>query len=299
MTYAPQTLLDVRHWLQAGWPQLSDNEVGIVGGPSHVETGTSYHLGEDELKMGKNPYSARTARDKAGLADPEIEDAACALDIDDDWPLLREFSIWVVDQCRRPNPHPDTLDIREVIYSPDGKTVWTWDREHGQTSPPEQRGSSSHLTHSHMSRYRDATRNPLLPLFKRFMTEREGGDDVLEVPIAAGEGESPAAPSKRVEIFQRAINRALVNTGSTVAPLNPDGRFGGKTRNAYVTVVGPAAGDGSTYDAEQRDILYSIAYGGPAGPPGPPGQPGPPGADGKTPTLVRIAETTGVVIEYQ
>lgn len=296
MTFAPQTLLDVRDWLQAGWPQLSDNEVGIVGGPSHQDTGTSYHLGENELKMGKNPYSARTARDKAGLADPEIDDAACAIDLDDDWPLLREFSIWVVDQCRRPNPHPDTLDIREVIYTPDGKTVWTWDREKGQTSAPEQRGSSSHLTHTHLSRYRDATRNPLLPLFQRFMVERQGGDDVLEVPIPAGEGEKPAAPSKRVEMFQRALIRAGANLAGAGGP---DGRFGATTKAEFVRIVGAAAGDGSLYDAEQRDILYSLAYGGPAGPPGAPGQPGPPGADGKTPTLVRLGETTAVVIEYQ
>lgn len=166
MTYAPETLLQVRRFLLGADADLSAVEVGIAGGPSHVATGTSYHLGKDQLKMEKNPYSARTARDKAGLADPEIANAACALDIDDDWDELRPFSVWLVEQCRA--GAPDTLDIREIIYSPDGKTVYTWDREKGVTSPPEQRGSLSHLTHTHIGFYRDSTRRPKLPVFQRY-----------------------------------------------------------------------------------------------------------------------------------
>lgn len=166
MTYAPETLLEVRRYLKSIDSDLSDAEVGITGGPSHVLTGTSYHLGADQLKMHKNPYSARTARDKAGLADPGIRHAACAIDLDDDWNDLRRFSVWLVEQCRA--GAKDTLDIREIIYSPDGVTVWTWDRELGVTSKPQRRGDPSHRTHTHISRYRDATKRPLLPVFQRF-----------------------------------------------------------------------------------------------------------------------------------
>jgi len=68
MTFAPPTLLAARAFLKGQDPDLTNDEVGIVGGPSHVLQGTSYHLGRDDLKMEKNPYSARTARDKAGLS---------------------------------------------------------------------------------------------------------------------------------------------------------------------------------------------------------------------------------------
>lgn len=166
MTYAPETLLEVRRYLQSIEPNLSFDELGIVGGPSHVLAGTSYHLGADQLKFSKNPYSARTRRDKVGLADPSIRNAACAIDIDDDWKDLRAFSVWLVEQCRA--GAPDTLDIREIIYSPDGALVYTWDRELGQQSLPQRRGSSSHTTHTHISRYRDATPRPLVPVFHRF-----------------------------------------------------------------------------------------------------------------------------------
>lgn len=166
MTYAPETLLEVRRYLKSIDSDLSDSEVGITGGPSHVATGTSYHLGADQLKMYKNPYSARNARDRRGLMDPEIRNAACAIDIDDDWDHLRPFSVWAVEQCRAGTL--DTLDIREIIYSPDGVQVLRWDRERGQQSQPQPDTDLSHRTHTHISRYRDATRNQLVPLFQRF-----------------------------------------------------------------------------------------------------------------------------------
>ena len=170
MTYAPATLLEVRAFLKGKDADLQNAELGITGGPSHVLTGTSYHLGGDQLKMGKNPYSARTRRDLAGLADPEISNAACALDIDDDLDDLRVLSTWLVNECRA--GAADTLDIREIIYSPDGITVWTWDREQGRTSLPQRRGDSSHRTHTHISFYRDSTRRPKVGLFRRFYTSK-------------------------------------------------------------------------------------------------------------------------------
>lgn len=166
MTYAPASIIEVRTFLKGEDADLDNVELGIVGGPSHILTGTSYHLGADQLKMSKNPYSARTARDRNGLANPATRDAACALDIDDDLDELRPLSIWLVNQCRA--QALDTLDIREIIYSPNGVDVYTWDREQGVTSLPQKRGNSSHRTHTHISWYRDSVLRPKVGPFKRF-----------------------------------------------------------------------------------------------------------------------------------
>jgi hypothetical protein len=170
MTFAPPSLLAVRRVLRGEDADLSDDEVGIVGGPSHVAAGTSYHLGKDQLVMSRNPYSARTARDKAGLSN-----AASGLDIDDDLDELRELSVWLVRQCRADTP--DTRDIREIIYSPDGVTVLRWDRERGVTSQPFPDSDLSHRTHTHVSWYRDSELNDRAAPFRRFF---EGDDDMNE-----------------------------------------------------------------------------------------------------------------------
>lgn len=165
MTFAPPTLVTARAYLKGHDPDLDNSEVGIVGGPSHVRQGTSYHLGKDQLIMSKNPYSARTARDRAGLSN-----AASALDIDDDLDELRALSTWLVDQCRA--SAPDTLDIREIIYSPDGSLVLRWDRERGVTSLPLPDSDISHRTHTHIAYYRDSEFRDKVGLYQRFF---EGG----------------------------------------------------------------------------------------------------------------------------
>jgi hypothetical protein len=166
VTFAPQSLLACRHVFKARFPQISDGDLGIVGGPSHVLTGTSYHLGADQLKIGRDPYSARTARDKAGLSN-----AASAFDLTDQIgaSLLRLLSTWTVGQCRA--KAGDTLDIREIIFSPDGNAVLTWDRERGVTSFPLQRGDSSHRVHTHFSWYRDSENRNRHAVFERFFEE--------------------------------------------------------------------------------------------------------------------------------
>lgn len=162
MTFAPPTILEVRALLKREDADLSDVETGIVGGPSHILQGTSYHLGADQLKMSQNPYSVRTARDKAGLSN-----AASALDVDDDLDELRELSVWMVEQCRA--GAADTLDIREVIYSPDGVQVLRWDRERGMTSLPVPDSDLSHRTHTHFDWYRDSEFRDKTGPFRRFL----------------------------------------------------------------------------------------------------------------------------------
>lgn len=169
MTTASPALIEVREFFQARNPALSDNELGIVGGPSHIATGTSYHLGKNQLKMSKNPYSARTVRDKAGLANTATANLASAFDLDIDVGDLPLLSTWCVNECRK--GAADTLSLREIIYSPDGKTVWTWDREKGQASAPEHRGGLEHLLHTHFSWYRDAGLQPKVGLFQRYYAQ--------------------------------------------------------------------------------------------------------------------------------
>lgn len=182
MTFAPESLLQVRRIFKDRWPDIENANFGITGGPSHVLAGTSYHLGRDELKMSRDPYSARTARDLAGLSN-----AASAFDITDQIgpQLLRSLSVWLVTECR--TKAPDTLDIREIIYSPDGEVVLTWDREKGATSFPQQRGSLSHKTHTHISWYRDSEFTDRAAVFRRFFAERGMNmwDEMLPVPGSA------------------------------------------------------------------------------------------------------------------
>jgi len=167
VTFAPPSLLACRDVFQSRFPEILDVDLGIVGGPSHVLTGTSYHLGVDQLKMSRDPYSARTARDRAGLSN-----AASAFDITDQIGavLLRQLSTWLVAQCRA--KAADTLDIREIIFSPDGNAVLTWDRQNGVTSFPTQRGSLSHRVHTHVSFYRDSEHHNRHAVFERFFKER-------------------------------------------------------------------------------------------------------------------------------
>jgi hypothetical protein len=144
---------------------LDPAEVGIVGSASHVATGTSYHLGRGDLDLSKRPYSVyESPRDQRGL-----DEHASAMDVG--WFRvttargtfdLRAFSRWLVGLCQ--SGDPDTVDVREVIYSLDGKTVRRWD-DLGIRST----GDSSHLTHTHISEYRDATGARMVRLAQRWL----------------------------------------------------------------------------------------------------------------------------------
>src|SRR5690606_6657845 len=59
---------------------------------------------------------------------------------------------------------PDTKDIREVIYSLDGKNVKRWDRLKRRTS-----GDSSHTFHTHISYFRDSETRDKTALFARYL----------------------------------------------------------------------------------------------------------------------------------
>lgn len=159
MTYAPPTITALaRYWTQHGGTNL-----GVVGDTRHVTKGRSYHLGRSQLTS--DAYSRQTARDRAGLSD-----AASALDLgrlNGSLGGLRAFSRWLVERCQQ--NAPGTQDIREVIYTPDGKTVLRWDRERGLKSAPRPgEADLSHLTHTHVSWYRDSEKRAKVGAFAPF-----------------------------------------------------------------------------------------------------------------------------------
>ncbi|MER7460701.1 hypothetical protein [Micromonospora sp. NPDC126480] len=172
MTRAPETLLAVRGLLLAHLnvdpntvrgSDLEPAEVGIVGDANHRG---GYHCGSDRVVA--NDYSVvESPRDSAGLT----LDAA-ALDVGlfevasgGRAHTLRTFSVWCVEQCVA--RAPDTRDIREIIYSADGRTVRRWDRLGRRSS-----GDSSHLWHTHFSFFRDSIKagRDQTPLFRRYLT---------------------------------------------------------------------------------------------------------------------------------
>lgn len=163
MSYEPSTLLAVRSYLQprTGLPAVS---LGIVGAAG--VTG-GYHLGWDRLQRhrGRGDYSVRESP-----RDANPTNAAMAIDIgqfNQQGKTLRELSRWLVAESRA--GAPDTRDIREIIYSPDGRVVRRWDRLGIRSS-----GDDSHLTHTHISYFRDSERRGKLGPFRRYFE----GDDV-------------------------------------------------------------------------------------------------------------------------
>jgi hypothetical protein len=169
VTYNPPTLRDLgRYWTAHGGTNL-----GVVGDTRHQAKGTSYHLGASQLTA--TAYSRRTARDRAGLTE-----AASAIDLgrfNGSLGHLRTFSKWLVKRCQLNSP--GTQDIREVIYTDDGKRVLRWDRERGVVSAPRTgEADSSHLTHTHVSFYRDSEKRSKVGVFAPYFAP------VQEAPVA-------------------------------------------------------------------------------------------------------------------
>jgi hypothetical protein len=148
MTYAPADLLAIQRYAhdRTGMPW---DALGIIHG---TPQGGGYHEGHDLLHAaGRAPedpgsdYSyAESQRDRSGLTD-----AGSAFDLGGDFGRFREITLAIVHACERGDPR--TRDVREVIYTPDGNVVRRWDRLGRRSS-----GDSSHLSHTHISFFRDA-----------------------------------------------------------------------------------------------------------------------------------------------
>jgi hypothetical protein len=163
MTFAPQSLLE----LAAYWKRQEGVFLGIVGDAAHLGKGVSYHLGKDDLIPGA--YSAIRPRDRAGLTN-----AASAIDLGKlggTYQNLREFSDWLARRCVKHDPA--TVDVVEVIYSPDGKNVLGF--KNGVEFLIPDYGDASHLTHTHISFFRDSETRDKTRLFKPYF-------EVTDVP---------------------------------------------------------------------------------------------------------------------
>ena len=159
MTYAPATLTALRSYLIKADPHLR-------GQDRHRRRRRARGQGHelpprDARSFGWDAYSRQTARDKAGLTE-----AASAIDIGNH-SGLRRLSVWLVIQAR--DNAPGTRDMREIIYSPDGVKVLRWDRERGPSSQPRPgEADSSHLTHTHVSYYRDSQGRDKVGVFRPY-----------------------------------------------------------------------------------------------------------------------------------
>lgn len=178
VTFAPATLVA----LGAYWRKQGGVNLGIVGDAAHQKR-PSYHNGQDVIaKHGRtalDDYTIRLARDR----EPHLTNAAAAIDLgklDGKLSELYRFSNWLVAECLT---DPDKrFDVREIIYSPDGRTVQRY-------SGPDNRvqvggGDDSHLWHTHISFYRDSEKRTKLPLFSPFfLPDTDTGDDMPGLAI--------------------------------------------------------------------------------------------------------------------
>ncbi|MBM0257039.1 peptidoglycan-binding protein [Micromonospora sp. 4G55] len=262
MTSAPSNLLAARRLLidhlnivadTVRDDDLEPGEVGIVGDPAHRG---GYHCGSDRVVT--NDYSVvESKRDSAGLTL-----FASALDVGifevrsgGRTHNLRTFSTWCVAQCVANTP--DSRDIREVIYSPDGKVVRRFDRLGRRSS-----GDDSHLYHTHFSYFRDSTRanRDQTPLFRRYLTTiglLPGGGQFLMFCKQGDAGEHVQSLQYRLQLL-----------GYYKGAL--DGAYGPATTAAVKAcraVVGSKQ-DGTVYDAHaqvQIDLVWARKFGGEPG----------------------------------
>lgn len=172
------------------WIAHDGVHLGIIGNARHCR---GYHLGSDRIYgscacrpdgdcvagLRDNDYSVKTARDKAGLSTH-----ASAIDLGklaDSFTKLHTFSVWLVERARA--NATGTSDIREIIYSPDGNIVLRWDRERGINSEPRTgEADATHLTHTHISFYRDSRSRDKVRIFAPYF-------EVDDLDITAIKGE--------------------------------------------------------------------------------------------------------------
>lgn len=201
MTYAPDDLLAIRRYVltKTGLP---GDAVGIAGDPDHVSTG-GYHEGNDDLsRVGRlnSDYSKReSSRDRPGT------NGASALDIGDfsrGGITLRSMTLAFVSACQRGDRR--TADVREVIYTPDGKTVHRFDRLGIRST-----GDSSHLWHTHISFFRDSEGRRARP------------DNVLGLLVEIFEGVDMAAFLEDRDAAAMAWRIAAMQGGNESVPGGP------------------------------------------------------------------------------
>jgi hypothetical protein len=168
MTFAPRSLLD----LQTYWVLRGGVSLGIVGDAAH-QARASYHNGRDVIqKYGRtcaNDYTICHPRDVAGLSD-----AASAIDLgplNGSYRDLRSFTEALAARLMADDPL--TRDIREVIGTTDGATVSCWISGQATSDGKPARlancADRSHLTHTHISWFRDSENRDKTAVFRAIL----------------------------------------------------------------------------------------------------------------------------------
>ncbi|MEU4781872.1 hypothetical protein [Micromonospora sp. NPDC023633] len=266
MTRAPSNLLAVRRLLldhlddAPGTDDLQPAEVGIVGDTAHQDQGDSYHLGKPHQRS--SGYSiSESPRDRA------LTDLACALDVgefkvtvDGRAYDLAHFSAWCVGQCKA--GAADTRDIREIIWSPDGRTVKRWDRL-GRRST----GDSSHRWHTHFSFFRDSIKagRDQTPLFRRYL--RSIGLIVdppqpAPTPVKEPDMEQSELLTRKTAYDKRTVGHVLADLSNLrdwlVSPVGTNAFTTPQPGSPLALLLGLAARSG---DADEAAIVAGILAG--------------------------------------
>ena len=239
MSYAPATISAiVPYWLDHGGANG-----GIIRSIAK-QVKPSYHCGKDGIdyyhRTPANDYSIRNPRDLAGLTN-----ASAALDLSwasADKSGLRAFSNWLIAEIMR--GAPDTLDIVEFVFSPDGSSVYGWNRWRGNRLIADY-GDATHTWHSHTAWARDTQSHDKLGPFRRYFE----GDDVI--------GTKPAGPF---------IGTALFNGAhQLISPSNTRTRYAGGTDVLDVIAAldiapngVPTDIDGNSPPLNQRDQVFLV-----------------------------------------
>ncbi len=202
MTRAPANLLAVRRLLLThldnapGPDDLDPAEVGVVGDPAHIG---GYHCGSNRVLT--NDYSVvESPRDRAGLTldAAALDVGQFSVTVGGKTHNLQTFSAWCVAECSE--GAPDTQDIREIIWSPNGSTVWRWDRLRKRSS-----GDSSHRWHTHFSFFRDSIKagRDQTPLFRRYLQHI----GLIKAPTTSTEDDMNAEQDKRLTRIETMLSR--------------------------------------------------------------------------------------------
>ncbi|MEU7933999.1 hypothetical protein [Micromonospora echinofusca] len=248
MTRAPQNLLAVRRLLldhldidpdRSRDQDLEPAEVGIVGDPAHRG---GYHCGSDRVVT--RDYSVvESSRDSSGLTldASALDVGSFRVSVGGRTHDLRSFSTWCVEQCAADSA--DSRDIREIIYSPDGKVVRRWDRLRRRTS-----GDNSHLWHTHFSFFRDSTKanRDQTPLFRRYLTA---------IGLIAPPAEEPTMEQTDQLAYKTDVPTRTV--GQVLADLS-------NLRNWLISPVGTTGLVSPPMDQSPLTLLLAMARGYPA-----------------------------------
>ncbi|GIF69466.1 hypothetical protein Ais01nite_75010 [Asanoa ishikariensis] len=244
MTFNPADLVEVQRDVKA-LIHIPFNALGILGDTDHADGGTSYHLGRNQLR--DDAYSlTQSNRDK------HASNAASAFDLGNEWrfeaandtaakkraqkAFLRFNHLYVAALKAKV---PGTEDIREIIYTPDGDEVKTFDVLKIRSG-----GDLNHRTHTHTSFFRDsegrrdgAYRKLMLRLLRQAISEE--GDFMATVRqqdwdalvwrvegLAAGRPAVAGGPTKKTPIGTttrlEALAHKLEAVSKAVAAVAPD-----------------------------------------------------------------------------